>query len=160
MKKVLVVYFSLSDMGSTSKVASIICNGVGGDLFRIVPKKDYPKDTDQLLLETKQEYKDAARPELVSYLDNISEYDVIFFCYPLWWNTLPMPFFTFIEHYDFTNKKIVPFCTNEGGGIGFSARELKEVCKGGNVMSGYAIKSGEVDSSAEQIVKWAIENLD
>ena len=160
MKNVLVVYFSLSDNGTTSKLASIVRDGVGGDIFRIVPKKDYSKDTDELLTETKQEYKDAARPELVSFLDNIKDYDVIFFCYPLWWNTLPMPFFTFIEHYDFTGKKIVPFCTNEGGGIGFSARELKAVCKGGDVMSGYAIRADEVDQSKDQIVNWAIENIE
>lgn len=160
MKNVLVVYFSLSDNGSTSKIASVIKDGTGSDIFRIVPKKDYSKDQDQLLTETKQEYKDASRPELVSFLDDISKYDVIFFCYPLWWNTLPMAFFTFIEHYDFTGKKIVPFCTNEGGGIGFSARELKAVCKGADVSSGYAIRSDEVDSSTDKIIKWAIENIE
>ena len=160
MKKPLIVYFSLSDNGSTSKVASFISDGVGGDLFRIVPKKDYSKDDNELLIETKKEYQDAARPELLSFLDDISNYDVIFFVYPLWWNTLPMPFFTFIDHYDFKDKKIVPFCTNQGGGIGFSARELRNVCTNAQVMSGYGINASEVEQERDNIIKWAIENLE
>ena len=159
MPNSLIVYFSLNETGSTAKVARIISEAVDGELFRIVPKKDYSKDPDELSLETKKEYQDAARPELLTYIDHIKQYDTIFLCYPLWWNTLPMPVFTFVEKYDFTNIKIVPFCTNDGGGIGFSTRELKDVCKNGEVLSGYGVKSSEVDSLKDKIIEWAKENI-
>ena len=33
---------------------------------------------------------------------------------------MPMAVFTFLESYDFSGKKIIPFCTSGGSGVGKS----------------------------------------
>ncbi|MBR2256572.1 MAG: hypothetical protein IJ899_04370 [Blautia sp.] len=42
--------------------------------------------------------------------------------------TMPMAVFTFLEAFDFSGKTILPFCTNEGSGMGGSERDIKKVC--------------------------------
>ena len=49
---------------------------------------------------------------------------------------MPMAMFTFLERYDLTGKRVIPFCTNEGSGMGGSERDLKKICKGADVESG------------------------
>ena len=49
---------------------------------------------------------------------------------------MPMAVFTFLEAFDFTGKKIAPFCTNEGSGMGVSERDLRRICKGGGHRKG------------------------
>ena len=39
---------------------------------------------------------------------------------------MPMAMFTFLERYDLTGKRVIPFCTNEGSGMGGSERDLKK----------------------------------
>ena len=74
--------------------------------------------------------------------------------YPNWWGTMPMVMFTFLEHYDLTGKKIIPFCTNEGSGIGGSERDLKKICKGADVKSGLSIHGAEAAQSRSQVEAW------
>lgn len=42
---------------------------------------------------------------------------------------MPMAMFTFLERYDLTGKRVIPFCTNEGSGMGGSERDLKKSAK-------------------------------
>ena len=67
--------------------------------------------------------------------------------------------YTFLEHYDLTGKKIVPFCTNEGSGMGGSERELKKICKGATVASGLSIHGAEASKSEAKVSAWARNNV-
>ena len=87
------------------------------------------------------------------------QYDTIFVGYPNWWGTMPMGMYTFLEHYDLTGKKIVPFCTNEGSGMGGSERELKKICKGATVVPGLAIHGAEAAQSESKVTAWAKKNV-
>ena len=49
---------------------------------------------------------------------------------------MPMCMFTLLEKYDLTGKTLIPFCTNEGSGMGGSERDLKNLCKGATVKPG------------------------
>ena len=57
------------------------------------------------------------RPEILNLPQDIDQYDEIYLGYPNYWGTMPMAVYTFLESYDFTGKKIHPFCTHEGSGI-------------------------------------------
>lgn len=39
----------------------------------------------------------------------------------------PMAVFTFLEHFDFTGKTIVPFCPHEGSGMGSSEKDIEKI---------------------------------
>ena len=81
-------------------------------------------------------------------------YDTIFVGYPNWWGTMPMAMFTFLEHFDLSGKRILPFCTNEGSGMGSSERDLKKACKGAKVESGLSIHGAEAANSHSKVEKW------
>lgn len=145
--------------GNTERVAEFIQNAVGGDLFEVETVKEYAEDYYQCIEEAKQELNEGARPELKEFMDSLDEYDTIFVGYPNWWGTMPMAMFTFLENYDLTGKKIVPFCTNEGSGMGSSERDLKKTCKGASVERGLSIHGAEAAESENMVAAWAKKNI-
>lgn len=66
-----------------------------------------------------------------------------------------MAMFTFLEHYDLSGRKIIPFCTNEGSGMGSSERDLKKICTGASVEKGLAIRGCEAAKSGDKVEAWA-----
>jgi flavodoxin len=145
--------------GNTERVAEFVQQAVGGDLFEIETVKDYAADYHTCIEEAKAELKTSARPELKRYLEDvglsIDDYDTIFLGYPNWWGTCPMCVFTFLEHYDLAGKRIVPFCTNEGSGMGGSEKHLKKVCAGATVERGLSITGNQAPSSQGKVAAWA-----
>jgi len=167
MARILIVYYSRKGenywnggikriaKGNTERVAEFIQNAVGGDLFEVDTVQSYDKDYYKCIYEAKKELQSNARPEIKVYPDNFEEYDTIFVGYPNWWGTMPMCMFTFIEKYDMDGKMIIPFCTNEGSGMGSSECDLKKICKGAIVKSGLAIHGAEAEQSESKVAAWA-----
>ena len=145
--------------GNTEQVAEFIQEAVGGDLFEVRTVREYNKDYYVCIEEAKQELHAQARPELEEYLENVDKYDTIFVGYPNWWGTCPMAVFSLLERLDLSGKKIVPFCTNEGSGMGSSERDLKKICTGATIAKGLSIHGAEAAQSATQAAAWAKKNV-
>lgn len=166
MGKVLIAYFSRAGQnyasgkivnlaqGNTEAAAEMIQQMVGGDLFHIEASHAYSDDYRECVKQSKEEYSTKARPQLLNQLDSIEEYDTIYLGYPNWCGTCPMPVFTFLESYDFTGKKIKPFCTNEGSGLAGSIGDIEKSCKGGIIGLGLSLKGSMVKDSKELIKNW------
>ena len=171
MSKILIVYYSRKGenywngsiksiaKGNTERVAEFIQKAVGGDLFEVETVRSYSESCMTCIDEAKQELREKARPEIKAYPDNFEEYDTIFVGYPNWWGTMPMCMFTLLEKYDFTGKTIIPFCTNEGSGMGGSERDLKKLCKGATVKPGLSIHGAEAEQSESKAAAWARKSL-
>ena len=144
--------------GNTAIVAEFIQKTVGGDLFEVDTVKPYAASYYECIDEAQKELREGARPEIKGYVEDISKYDTIFVGYPNWWGQMPMCMCTFLERYDLTGKKIVPFCTNEGSGMGSSERQLKAVCKGATVVSGLSVHGAEATQSEAKVSAWAKQN--
>ena len=71
-----------------------------------------------------------------------------------------MPVWTFLEGKDFTDKKILPFCTHEGSGLGKSESNIKKLVGNAEVLKGLAINGSEVNNSEKQVKKWLEERLE
>ncbi len=165
-KKCLIAYYSRRGqnyvngsikelkVGNTEVVAEIIKTVSGGDLFHIETVKAYPKDYTETTEVAKSELRSNARPPLTGRVDNMDAYDVIFLGYPNWWGTMPMPVFTFLDSYDFSEKIIVPFCTHEGSGLGRSEQDIKKQCQKSKVLAGVAIRGANSSSSEQRIDVW------
>ena len=128
------------------------------DMFQIDTTHEYSKSYMTCIEEAKQELRDQARPEVKNPMESIDEYDTIILGYPNWWGTMPMVCYTVVESYDFTGKRIIPFCTNEGSGMGSSVRFIKKLCPGANVADGIAIHGAEArnaDREARHIAESA-----
>ena len=109
------------------------------DVFRIETVKKYKEDYYELIEEAKQELRAKARPELTDTVKDMDQYDTIILGYPNWWGIPPMAVFSFLESYDFAGKKIVPFCSHEGSGLGGSIRQIKMAVPDANLNAGVAI---------------------
>ena len=167
MENILIVYYSRKgqnyfsgsirnlEKGNTEIAAEFIQKAVGGDLFEVDTVKPYSADYTTCTQEAQEELRNNARPELKEYLDSLDGYDTIFVGFPNWWGTMPMAMFTFLERYDLTGKRVIPFCTNEGSGMGSSERDLKKLCVGATVERGLAIRGCETAKSEQKIVQWA-----
>ncbi len=162
----LIAYFSRADenyfsgalrmvpVGNTEIAAKMLQEMTGADLFKLEPLLPYPKDYNGCIAQAQEEQRRNARPELRAYPDNVDVYDTIYLGYPNYWGTMPMPVFTFLEHFDFTGKIIRPFCTHEGSGLGHSEADIRRLCPGARVEQGLAIHGGGVAHSAQALRTW------
>lgn len=156
MSKTLVAYFSAS--GVTKRLAQTLAEAVGADLHEIVPETPY---TDADLnwnnpdSRSSVEMKDKSfRPAVAGQVENMAEYDRIFVGFPIWWYVAPTIINTFLEQYDLTGKKVIPFATSGGSGMGNTNQELKDSCKGAELCDGKrfsgSAKAAELKAWAEQ----------
>jgi len=144
-------------VGNTEVVAGKIQKLTGGDTFYIETVRPYPSDYHETTQIAKRELNENARPEIKGKVTDIKKYNVIYLGYPNWWGTMPMAVMTFLESYDFPGKTIIPFCTNEGSGLGSSVQDIKKACLKAVVKQGLAIRGGNVDNADKQIKEW-LEN--
>lgn len=172
MAKAITIFFSIKgqtlgagmkiveqEKGNTAIAAEFIHNAIGGEMFEIEAARVYSKDHMTLINEAKQELQAGTRVEVKKHPESLDDYDTIFLGYPNWWNTMPMVMFTFLEHYDWTGKRIIPFCTNEGSGLGESVRDIKKIAKGADVKDGISLTGSQVKNMEDRISAWAKEQL-
>ena len=163
-KKSLVIYFSRADenysvgyieKGNTEVIAEYIRDITGADLFKIEGVEGYSADYNTCIEEAKQRQQRDERPELKSYIDDISQYEVIYIGAPVYWGIMPQEMITLLEKLDFTGKTVRVFTTHEGSGLGSIPSQVKKVCKGANVLDdGLAIRGGSVNSSKGKVENW------
>lgn len=166
MGKELIAFYSRADenyvngeikhleTGNTEVAAGIIHELTGADMFQIEQLKPYAKNYNDCIAQAQADQRADIRPELAKYPDSLEQYEVIYLGYPNYWSTMPMAVFTFLEHFDFSGKRIKPFCTHEGSGMGSSVRDIQRLCPGADVEKGLAIRGGSVKQSRKEIEKW------
>lgn len=145
--------------GNTERVAEFIQKAVGGDLFEVEPVRAYSASYMTCIKEAQAEQKAGELPAVKKLPESLDGYDTIFLGYPNWWGTMPMFMFTVLHSFDWTGKKIVPFCTNEGSGLGSSERDIKAACPTAEVKPGLSIHGGSAASSEKQVAAWAKKNV-
>lgn len=127
MSKKLVAYFSAS--GVTAKVADMLADAVGADIYEIRPETPYTKADlnwmDKKSRSTIEMNDKAFRPAIADKDAKIDQYDTIFIGFPIWWYVAPTIINTFLESYDFSGKKIILFATSGGSKFGKTVEDLK-----------------------------------
>lgn len=145
------------EVGNTARMAGYIKDYLAdADAFEIVPKVPYPYGYEDTKTRATQERNSNARPEIENAVADFDKYEVIFIGYPIWYATAPMIIHTFLDSYDFSNKTIIPFCTNEGSGLGSSVSDLKNSAAGVTFKTGLAIRGNQVanNTSKDSIKDW------
>ena len=132
--KSLVLYYSLT--GTTERVARQIQQETGADILKVEPVKEYPTDYDTATKIAKQEQEANARPAVKNDLSSLAQYDTIYLGYPIWWNSMPMFFYTMIESGAFDGKTVIPFATSGGSSIDNSVEVIKELAPKARVNEG------------------------
>ena len=163
----LVTYFShagenynvgVIEEGNTAKLAKVIAEQTGADLFEIVPVVDYPQSYDECLEVATAEQREGARPEYMGDVENWDQYDTIFIGYPIWWGEIPNIVYTFMENHDFAGKTVIPFNTHEGSGQSHSQRDIEKTLPDANVLQGLAVRGAtaqnDADATAKAVSDW------
>lgn len=129
MKK-LVAYFSAS--GVTKAAAERLAKAADADLFEIKPQTPYTRtDLDWTNKKSRSSVEMSNpdfRPEIAEKILNIDDYDIVFIGFPIWWYVAPNIINTFLESYDFSGKRLIPFATSGGSGFGKTLDVLKPLC--------------------------------
>ena len=67
---------------------------------------------------------------------------------------MPMAVFAFLEKYDLSVKKIIPFCTHEGSSFGRSVDDIRKLCPRSAILDGLAIRGGNVKNAKKDVSAW------
>ena len=127
---ILVAYFSAT--GETARLAGTLARAAQGDLYEIRP--EHPYTAADLNWHDNQsrssvEMKDpACRPGIAGELPDLTRYDTVFVGFPIWWYQAPRIIETFLASCDFSGKRVVPFATSGGSGMGRTEEILKKSC--------------------------------
>ena len=147
MSKVLVAYFSAS--GVTARAAKEAGDAVGADLYEIRPAEPYTSADlnwmDQKSRSTIEMNDPSCRPAIAEPLENLAQYDTILIGFPIWWYVEPRIVDTFLESYDFSGKRLIPFATSGGSGIGRAEQSLQRHCPSADWKRGRLVNSGAAE---------------
>lgn len=141
-------------VGNTEIAAKMIQDYTNADIFKMEPNVPYSTNYNECIAQAQDDQRRDARPELKEYPKSLEKYDTVYLGYPNYWGTMPMAVFTFLEHFDFNGKTILPFCTHEGSGMGHSEEDIKRLCPGAVVKKGLAIHGTSVSRSEKDIKEW------
>ena len=149
--KTAFVYFSAT--GTTERMAKNAAAAMGADIFEIEPVHKYTSADlnwhDKKSLTTIECNDPKSRPAIANAID-ISSYDSVVLCYPIWWAYAPKIMYTFVESQNWEGKKLVTLCTSGGSGLGRSGSDLAKYAKGAAFKGGKDFTRGK----AEEIKKY------
>ena len=142
--KTAVVYFSAT--GTTEKMAKSVATEMGADIFEIQPVHKYTDADlnwhDKKSLTTIECNDPKSRPAIANKID-ISVYDTVILCYPIWWAYAPKIVYTFVESQKWNGKKLITLCTSGGSGLGRSGTDLAKYAKGVSFKGGKDFTRGK-----------------
>ncbi len=152
--RILVVYFSAT--GTTKGVAEKLAEGLGADLYEIVPAEPYTSadlNYNDSRSRTSIEMNDpACRPAIAGELPDLTGYDTVFIGYPIWWGDTPRIVSNFVENVDLTDKTMAVFFTSGSSGLGSSMRHLEQQAGAGTWLEGRRFTGR---TTVEELVNWA-----
>lgn len=152
--KILIAYYSQA--GQTKKMAKLLQEKTGGDLYEIVPDRQYNDDMWKAWDEAKAEISRNAYPDLVGELPGLAAYDVVLIGGPVWGFTLANPVVTFMRRMDFAGKKVSAFWTFYDHDEKYDD-DMKAAAKGAAYMTGLPLpraKSSDPAWLASEMDSW------
>lgn len=156
-EKTIIAYYSYS--GNTRFVAEQIQEVTHGDCWEIQPQKPYPLQYNACVEQARKEIQTNFHPELLSRLENLSDYEVIFVGSPNWWSTIAPPVATFLSQGDFSGKIIIPFITHGGGGMARCMESVQKLCPHAKIISGGTFSGGNIRRESETIRQWLTQKI-
>lgn len=151
----LVVYFSAT--GNTERVAQMIAEETGADLFELTPSVPYT-DADLDWTDPESRVNAEHEDESLRDIDLVEEtvpdwddYDTVYLGYPIWWGIAAWPVDGFVRANDFTGKTVIPFATSSSSGMGQSGELLADLAGSGDWQEGMRFSSS---ASASEVQDW------
>ena len=154
VKKALIIYYSWG--GNTRGVAKEIARQTGFDSIELELVTPYSTNYNTVLNEAQRDQHKQARPALKTKIarEKWAEYDTIILGYPNWWASIPMPIATLLESYDFSGKRILPFCSHGGGRFGQSLTAIAKLAPNAKLGEGFSVHYSGGTPLGKDVTKW------
>ena len=142
--------------GNAEFIARTAAAAIGADLFEIDTGNHYPRDYNRIFDVTQSEQRTNTKPRLLKKVSDISAYDKIVICTPVWWYKMPLAVQAFLDEYDLSGKTIYLSVTHGGSRSAGIEREIAQAEPGATVSRNVLIV-GRADTakSEKQIADWA-----
>ena len=151
----LVAYFSAT--GTTAKVAARLAAVAGADIYEIKPEVKYTKPDlnwmDKKSRSSVEMNDKAFRPAIITGDVDVSGYDTVYLCFPIWWYVAPTVINSFLEAYDFNGKKIVLFATSGGSKFGNTLAELQPSAPGAAFVEGKILNGIVMEGKLKEVAE-------
>lgn len=158
MSKTLVAYFSAS--GTTAKLAKTLAAAADAALYEIRPAVRYERKDlnwmDKKARSTVEMADPDCRPALADTEAPVAEAETVFVGFPIWWYREPSLIDSFLEAYDFSGKKLVPFFTSGGSELGEGQTRIEALARGAKVCRGRRFSAR---ASEAELKRW-LEDLE
>lgn len=154
--KALILYYSQT--GSTKAVAEEVQKQTGADIASFDVEEVYDGDFDATIKRCLEERQNGFVPTLAPLDCKLSDYDVIYLGYPIWFGTYAPPVKALLAGADLSGKKIVPFCTFGSGGLYSSIEDLKKELPESEIADGFGIRQARLQYAEEELNRFLIEN--
>ena len=163
--KSLIIYFSRAyenhvegstkyiEKGNTEIIAEFIKDITRADMFKVEPLEPYSEDYMECIEEARLRTKTHNAP-IKENITDISKYEIIYIGTPVYWGGMPEEMITALKEVDFKGKIIRPFVTHEGSGMSNIPKQLKVLCKDGEVIGGIAIIGSKANMAREEVENW------
>lgn len=153
--KALVVYYSAT--GTTKRVAQLIADAIGANLFEVEPAEPYTAadlNYSDKNSRVSREHDDESLRDVALVSAEVPDwdsYDTVFIGYPIWWGGAAWPMNGFMTANDFTGKTVIPFATAASSGMGDSGTDLAKLAGTGDWLDGQRFFSS---TTADDIQSW------
>ena len=132
--KTIIVYYSKS--GKTEKLAHKIMNITNSDLLKIEPEKEFGNYFSSVLRVVKENIT-GKKTEFITEVPDLSDYDIIFVGFPIWYNTIPSFVKGFLNSCNLNGKTLIPFTTASIATIEKSLKDIELIADGAEIFKPY-----------------------
>ena len=148
----LIVYFSYT--GNTRALAEKIHDRIGGDIVELQLKEPYSTDYKHVESQGKDEVERGVKPELATEIKNFDQYDIVLVGSPVWSGTMPSVLADFLRNEGFAGKRLLPFTTHMGSGLGNIVQAMSALCPRAQIGPGLALRSPAGEEIRPEVAFW------
>lgn len=145
--------------GAAGYLALLIARQTNGDTLRIQAAEGYyPVNYSDLASFARNERDNDIHPTLVSRKVNMDDYDNVIIVTPIWWYTIPMATYSFLDLYDLSGKNVFIVTTHAGSGAADALSVIRQQEPDANVSSNVlVVRASQASSSASNVSEWIQE---
>lgn len=159
-EKYLIAYFAQKGKEDSSNCAKLAkqaaellkAKNVDYDTFVITPTETYPEDAEAFRIATKAEKDLKARPELTAKYGGMKYVKGILLISPNWYDSVPAAVFTFLDGYDFSDKRVVPVVSTKDPAKEVR-KEIRDFLPNTWVLDGVDVEEGASADAAKEVTE-------
>lgn len=149
-----------TNYGAARYLALMVARKTDADTLRLtVARGHYPIAYNDLATFARTERDNNSHPALTSRQVNMADYANVILVTPIWWYTVPMPVYSFLDAYDLNGKNVFVATTHAGSSLADAIAVVRREEPNAKVSStGLAVSASQVSAGTSSTVdRWLSE---